>query len=478
MLSAAKVWRTLLPGVVSLICLIWWSVAPVLATEVGTVKVRNLSLRSGPGTDYRVLAHLAKGAQVRVLSRQNGWLEIEQNGIRGFISGKLRYVSLRTIDEEGPDPDTPTTTAEDQGLKNLRQEAETIGEQLEAAQTELADITGKEKAVIDELDAAEEALNRVRQQVHAAEVGLEKIKAQIDELQNEHAALEKEIDANEAHAARRLEALYKLSWVGRVQLLATSENFFDFIQRKSALEKILQQDEALLDKLNEDQTAVETLLEKLNVSKAEQRSLELTLKNRLQALDDEQRKRNRLLTKIRGEKKLTLAALTALQSAAEELDTTMQQFRPRAVPAQPETAADPQGPFNAYKGLLSWPVRGKILSFFGPYRDKKYNVTNFQRGIDIQAERGEPIRAVADGYTIFSKWFKGFGNMMIIDHGDHYYTVYAHLEEMFKVKGDRVENGEVIATVGDSGSLLGPALHFEVRHRGEPLDPLEWINKG
>jgi septal ring factor EnvC (AmiA/AmiB activator) len=105
-------------------------------------------------------------------------------------------------------------------------------------------------------------------------------------------------------------------------------------------------------------------------------------------------------------------------------------------------------------------------------------VTNFQSGISIKAERGEPIRSVSDGHVIFANWFKGFGNMMIVDHGDHYYTVYAHLEEVFKVKGDRVDRGEVIATVGDSGSMRGPALHFEVRHHGKPIDPLKWIQKG
>lgn len=478
MTSIVKAGRTLFAGIVLLIFLFGFSVISSTATEVGTVEVRNLSLRSGPGTDYHVLAYLVKETQVRVLSRKNGWLEIEHNGIRGFISSKSHYVSLRTIDESRSVQHEVPAAVENQGLKNLRKKAETIGEQLEAARSEMTVITDKERSVIDELDAAEETLSRVRHQVHAAEAKLEKIKAQIDQLQNDHAALEKDIAANQAHAAMRLEALYKLSWVGRVQLLATSDTFFDFIQRKSNLEKVLQQDEALLEKLNQDQIAVETLLEKLNVSKAEQRAQELTLKSRLQTLDEEQRKRNRLLAKIRGEKKLTAAALTALQSAAEELDSTVRQLRPRKVQVNPETVPGSQSPFYTHKGLLSWPVKGKILSFFGPYRDKKYNVTNFQRGIDIQAERGEPIRAVADGYTIFAKWFKGFGNMMIVDHGNHYYTVYAYLEEFFKVKGDRVEKGEVIATVGDSGSLMGPALHFEVRHRGEPLDPLKWINKG
>ena len=118
------------------------------------------------------------------------------------------------------------------------------------------------------------------------------------------------------------------------------------------------------------------------------------------------------------------------------------------------------------------------MSFFGPFKNPKFNVVNFRSGIDIQADKGEPIRAVFAGKVIYSDWFRGYGNMLIIDHGEHYYTVYAHLEETFKSKGDTVGSDEVVATVGDSGSLSGPLLYFEVRHHGKPLDPLQWINAG
>lgn len=357
--------------------------------------------------------------------------------------------------------------------------AETIRDRLEASQAKLEAITDREAEVINALNGADEALSRVRMEVRAAREELADIDDRISELEDEYTNREKEIGENENYAARRLTALYKLSWVGRTQLLATADTFFDFIQRKESLGRILRQDEALLEKLHQDQGAVETLLEQLNVRKAEKRALELTMKERMDRMETEQKRRNRLLTKIQGEKALALAVLKSLQQAARELDNTVRALQPRATP-QPPLKREQNSPkaFDEYKGLLSWPVRGKILSFFGPHRDGKYNVTTFQRGINIQAERGEPIRAVADGYAVFANWFKGFGNMIIIDHGNHYYTVYAHLEEVFKVKGDRVEKGEVIATVGDSGSLAGPALHFEVRYHGEPLDPMEWISRG
>ena len=124
------------------------------------------------------------------------------------------------------------------------------------------------------------------------------------------------------------------------------------------------------------------------------------------------------------------------------------------------------------------PVKGKIVFLFGTYRTTKFNVKIFRSGIDIQADYGEPIRAIHGGKIIYANWLKGYGNMIVIDHGGDYHTVYAHAQELFKARGDLVEAGEVIATVGDTGSLIGPDLYFEVRHRGKPVDPLKWVKKG
>mgnify|MGYP000140308244 CR=1 FL=1 len=132
-------------------------------------------------------------------------------------------------------------------------------------------------------------------------------------------------------------------------------------------------------------------------------------------------------------------------------------------------------PFIQLKGLLNLPVNGKIVSSYGHYRDTEFDITKFRSGVLIRAERGEPIHAVANGTTLFADWFKGYGNMLIIDHGDHYYTVYAHLEALFKARGDSVDADEVIATVGETATSAGPGLHFEVRHYGKPVDPLAWL---
>jgi septal ring factor EnvC (AmiA/AmiB activator) len=445
---------------------------PAAAGQTGTILVPDLRLRSGPGSDYRVLSGLERGDRVQVLGQEHGWLKIEHAGRQGYILQSDGYVAVSDPAESGSRADQNT-------LKKSQTKAETIHTQLRRAESNMENIDRKEKAVIDEFNAAEETLNRTRQQVRAAQAGLAQLKDKIGEIETRSQALETEINGEKAYADRRLTALYKLNWVGRIQLLATADSFFDFVRRRSSLKRILAQDEASLESLHNDQVALESLLTELNAEKAQKRSLELALSQRMADLNAQQDQRKAMLGKIRNEKSLEQAALASLRQAALDLDATVERIEPTVpIAAARSEAKTEDKPFEAYKGLLSWPVKGKIISFFGLQRDQKYAVTSFQSGINIQAERGEPIHCVCSGYTIFSSWLKGFGNMMIIDHGDHYYTVYAHLEEVFKVKGDRVEKNEVIATVGDSGSMMGPALHFEVRHHGKPVDPMQWVHKG
>jgi septal ring factor EnvC (AmiA/AmiB activator) len=195
-------------------------------------------------------------------------------------------------------------------------------------------------------------------------------------------------------------------------------------------------------------------------------------------MDLEKSRRTHLLEKIRRDETLRLAAIESLKDAAGELEKTLERLRNQGIGLPPEAPEAEIRDFAGLKGLLPLPVKGKIVTRFGKYRNREFNVVNFRSGIDIRADRGEPIHAVSAGRVLFAEWFKGYGNMIIVDHGLFYYTVYAHAEELFKKKGETVQNGEVIATVGDTDSLIGPGLYFEIRHHGKPLDPSNWLNAG
>lgn len=128
--------------------------------------------------------------------------------------------------------------------------------------------------------------------------------------------------------------------------------------------------------------------------------------------------------------------------------------------------------FASLKGRLGWPVRGAIKGRFGSPRAG--GVTNWH-GVFIKAESGVEVRAVAAGKVVFADWLRGFGNVVILDHGDGYMTVYGNNDSLLRNPGDTVRTAEALATVGSSGGQDESGLYFEIRHRGQPQDPAKWM---
>ena len=132
--------------------------------------------------------------------------------------------------------------------------------------------------------------------------------------------------------------------------------------------------------------------------------------------------------------------------------------------------------FASAKGRLPWPVQGKVSRWFGVQKDPRFGTSTFNGGIDIQAERESDVVCVHPGRVDYVDWLPGYGQCIIVNHGDGYYTLYAHTAKVFVGVGDDARAGEVIASVGDTGSLLGNVLHFEIRKDAEPINPAPWLS--
>jgi septal ring factor EnvC (AmiA/AmiB activator) len=486
----------------TLICLAVAATAGAGEEGWAVVEASGLRLRETPSAESRVLSVLPKETRVQVAGRTGGWLKVVVDGTVGYVSEK--FVRRASAASAAGQPPAPQQT--------IQNKARDIDRQITRRQAEMGKIREQEQAVIADLDAVEQRLNQTRSDLAKVKGEQAALRGVMNETDRSVAELEAETCQVQDMAARRLTALYKLNWLGRVQILAAAGTVHDFAVREKALRRILAADEAVLERFHRQRCKLEGLLADQARQQQRQTALEAELQARLQAVDAEQTRRNALLAQIRGRKALEMAAIEELQKAALRLDDTLRRLEAPPVkdtapsakdgasptkdappPAKDETPParkekdappDPKSvnlsdtPFHARKGLLKMPVSGEIVHFFGPYRNRRFNVTNVRGGIDIRAEKGEPIRAVHAGRVLFADWFKGYGNLMIIDHGDAYYTVYAHMEEMLKPKGAPVKTGDVIATVGETGSLEGPMLYFELRHRGKPVDPMAWLKTG
>ena len=347
---------------------------------------------------------------------------------------------------------------------------------IEVHQKNIAAITKKEMAVINDLHDIDYTLNNKKKKVASLKSAIADIEKKIDRNKARSQELDREIQKNKRYASRRVVALYKLNQLGSLNYLASADSMYQFFYRRTLLETILDHDHALLRDLTDITHDLKQVSMDLDNQKQELSLLKQDLTLQINHMTASKKKRTSLLDKIRSEKSLELAAIASLQHSAKALNEKIDRLQDDAVPQEKEAGSQIEL-FTDVKGLLMLPVKGKIIHFYGTYTDTRFNLINFRSGINIKADRGEPVHAVFKGTTLYASWFKGYGNMIIIDHGDHYYTVYAHAEELFKKKGDIVEAGEVIATVGDSGSVDGPGLHFEVRYHGKPVDPMHWIRK-
>jgi len=330
----------------------------------------------------------------------------------------------------------------------------------------------KEVEIIDGLNEIDYALNKTRRKVLALSTESLQLEGKIKQLKQSQNQLSKKIAQNRDYAGQRLRAIYKMNMIGRLDVAGLPTSVFDFFLQQNSMKRIISSDYTLIEKQDSDLDKFEILEVKLKKEIEAKAYLEAEYKDQIQIHNEETLKKELILRQIRKKKKLSLAAVDSLKQSAFELDNQIESLQ--------KTGASKLGKFSfsRYKGQLMIPVRGKIISQYGPSKTGDYKSFTFQKGIDIKVERGEPVKSVYKGEILFAQWLKGYGNLLIINHGDNYYTLYGHVEEFFKEKGETVETGEVIATAGDTGSIKGMCLHFELRHHGKPVNPMKWLKKG
>jgi len=194
-----------------------------------------------------------------------------------------------------------------------------------------------------------------------------------------------------------------------------------------------------------------------NASKEQKDNLNI-LQGKVGSLNNEREKKSVLLASLRREK----------QSYQEEIQRLLKELQAR------KTYAPNRG-MAKKMGDLPWPVAGRIVRGFGISREKGYALIS--HGVDIEADEGAPVKTIHAGKIVFYSWVTNFGNTLIIDHGGSLYSVYGHLQKPLKSIGDSVESRENVALVGQSGDVLRPTLHFEIRYKDKPQDPAKWLSR-
>jgi septal ring factor EnvC (AmiA/AmiB activator) len=329
----------------------------------------------------------------------------------------------------------------------------------------------QERSVLDTLGDAERALDEARAEVQRTEADLAGAEALL------RRAREAEGRAKGIYRARldelrpRLAARHRMGRAGELAVLLSAPTLAELVSRRYLFDRILGRDLAVF---GEAKAALEQQREaRAEVENQTARVAELAQRaaDQKAAAAARREERETLLGALRTARKFHERAAEEAEEQAKRLAEFVGTLPPKG------PGGSLRGTFVAMKGKLRPPAPGPVTVGFGRVVNPRFNTVTVQNGLDIGAPAGAPVRAIAPGRVVHAGWFKGYGNIIIIDQGDGYHTLVAHLASMRTATGESVDPGDVIGTVGDSGSLKGPYLYFEIREKGRPVDPKGWLGR-
>jgi septal ring factor EnvC (AmiA/AmiB activator) len=372
--------------------------------------------------------------------------------------------------------------AQDSLEQARKHEIEELKRQANEKRQAAAALKPRENRALGELRRTDRELGLTRRRLNNLQARQQALGSQLEvtraNLQRSIASL----DAQREKLRLRLRHMYEFGPARELEYLLSGQSFAQLMTRWDFLNMVAQQDRVLLEGVRAEKEQVEQNQQQLvgnlqDVQQNEKRTSRESAK----------------LAKLRSQKAKTVVVIQTqrqqYEAAAAELERTARRIQ--SLLAQLERkrrqenekarveGRNPQpysGDFARGQGQLNWPVRGELVGHFGIETHPRFGTQIHNDGLDIAAAIGTSVRAVAKGRVDFANDdYEGMGGMIVLNHGDGYYTLYGHLSDVLVHNGQEVQPDAVIGRVGDAGSLKGPILHFEVRKGSAPLNPESWL---
>jgi septal ring factor EnvC (AmiA/AmiB activator) len=363
-----------------------------------------------------------------------------------------------------------------------KKELQRIKREMREKQKNIKRADKRAHSILAELDRIDRDIQAGKTELAEQQKQLQNAETSLRGIEENNARVSRDLAGLKRAYAERLRALYKLSRSGSVAPVLVSQGLDSASRRIKYLDIITERDRAIMREYGSALNALAAQQTEISEQKKTVLEHERTVEVREAELEARKRKKAALLASVREEKGLYEQTLHELEESSASLWAMIrkaEQEREAAREARPAPSTPPKAAREAISGTgrLPWPVEGRVLTRFGMQRHPQFKTMVFRRGIEIAAREGEPVRAVADGQVAYADWYKGYGNLLIIEHGPGFYTLYGNLSKLDQQKGDRVVRGQEIGLAGDTGSLKGSKLYFEVRRNGEAQDPLTWLAK-
>jgi septal ring factor EnvC (AmiA/AmiB activator) len=381
----------------------------------------------------------------------------------------LAWPGPLVAEAQGASDAAPAGAAEPSDDADGGEDLEALREAIAASRDRVGEFERSERDLLEVLEDIDRESTRLRAEVRAARSAAENARKQLEALRPQVEAATQKLERTRRAMATRAVALYKAGEVGPVRVLFSSVSVQDLLVRASSLRRLLDVDAALVARYDIDLAELRSAeAQAAEARDARERAVAEWAK-RERELEAERVVRGELLARARNDRTRERAMLVELERAARALEEKLATLSQRG-----GEGFDGLG-FAQLAGRLPQPVPARIAAPFGRVVDDEFGTETFRKGVEFAADAGDSVKAVAPGQVRFAGWFRGYGRIVIVDHGEGYFSVSGHLDQVFVEAGDAVGPGDTLGTVGETGSLSGPSLYFELRASGEPLDPAGWF---
>jgi len=361
---------------------------------------------------------------------------------------------------------------------------EKIRREIKKFKSDLNQVESREKSILTQLDNTEKSIGlteKLLSQLNREQIQKDK---DIKSIEKSITQLESNLNQLQSNFARRLVYLYKSGTYSDLELLLTSTSFNQAIYRYKYLHLLAEIDRSTSRNIRSNITEIAAKKQKLLAEmkakeqiiaerRVHQKSLAEQRKQRQVQLESARKDKNNLLAQIKEKEQ----AATQLSKLIADLEKERERRRIELERQRALSGITADNPFLTNQGKLPWPAQGEVIAKFGIQKHPTLKTITENSGIDIQVKRGTPVMAILDGVVTTITYIRGFGNTIIIDHGSGFYSVYSHVENVRVTENEYITAGLKIAEVGDSGSLSGPLLHFEIWRNKTKLDPEDWLGK-
>ncbi len=356
--------------------------------------------------------------------------------------------------------------------EDLEKKYRDIQNQIKEQKIKLKKIKEKESSFIAQIDIANRSLELNKKALSIQKQKLSNTRGRINVVKNDIASFNKLLDKQRSYLRRKLSSVqrYGNEAANTLAVIASSNSFSQMVRNMHFLKKIAEYDFAQIQEYKENLIKLDEKKKDLNTLYSAQKEEEKELKLREQELRAEKNRKEYLLAAVRKQKEGYRKMLKELTDASNSVRKMLEEKNANTYKLTR---------FALLKGKLPWPItNGVVAKKYGQYEDPEFKTPVFRRGVYIKAQEGAPAKAIYTGKVVYADWFKGYGKVIIINHGGGYHSVYANLNEIYFKAGDIVKRQQPIGEVGQSGTISAPALYFEIRFKGKPLNPNQWLDRG